>query len=82
MSFILTSITLILSSYSSPCSLGAWMGSITATGSVIAYGKLSGGLSSTALALPGRDYINAGLVSVCSFYILYAANVWCAFHCG
>jgi NAD/NADP transhydrogenase beta subunit len=43
-------------------SLGAWMGSITATGSVIAYGKLSGALDSGALALPGRDYINMGLV--------------------
>lgn len=40
------------------------MGSITATGSVIAYGKLSGSLSSTALALPGRDMINVGLVRV------------------
>ena len=40
------------------------MGSITATGSVIAYGKLSGHMSSTALALPGRDYINMGLVRV------------------
>jgi NAD(P) transhydrogenase len=41
--------------------LGAWMGSITATGSVIAYGKLSDKLSSAALALPGRDAINMGL---------------------
>lgn len=38
------------------------MGSITATGSVIAYGKLAGTLNSGALALPGRDYINMGLV--------------------
>mmetsp|Transcript_81271 Transcript_81271/g.159531 ORF Transcript_81271/g.159531 Transcript_81271/m.159531 type:complete len:1032 (+) Transcript_81271:101-3196(+) len=41
--------------------LGAWMGSITATGSIIAYGKLAGSLDSGALALPGRDYINMGL---------------------
>jgi NAD(P) transhydrogenase len=41
--------------------LGAWMGSITATGSVIAYGKLAEKLSSAALALPGRDQINIGL---------------------
>jgi NAD/NADP transhydrogenase beta subunit len=39
------------------------MGSITATGSVIAYGKLAGSLDSAALNLPGRDYINMGLVS-------------------
>jgi NAD(P) transhydrogenase len=44
--------------------LGAWMGSITATGSVIAYGKLSGNMNSAALALPGRDYINMGLAGV------------------
>eukprot|EP01035_Chromulina_nebulosa_P017810 gene17810-23420_t len=43
--------------------LGAWMGSITATGSVIAYGKLAGSLSSNALTLPGRDTINIGLAS-------------------
>jgi len=41
--------------------LGAWMGSITATGSVIAYGKLAGSLDSGALQLPGRDQINMGL---------------------
>ena len=37
------------------------MGAITATGSVIAYGKLAGSLSSAALALPSRDSINIGL---------------------
>jgi H+-translocating NAD(P) transhydrogenase len=41
--------------------LGAWMGSITATGSVIAYGKLAEKLSSNALALPFRDPLNIGL---------------------
>ena len=44
--------------------LGAWMGSITATGSVIAYGKLAEKLDSAALALPGRDQINMGLGAV------------------
>jgi NAD(P) transhydrogenase len=44
--------------------LGAWMGSITATGSVIAYGKLAEKLSSDALALPGRDAINVALAGV------------------
>ncbi|KAJ1414815.1 NAD(P) transhydrogenase beta subunit-domain-containing protein, partial [Ochromonadaceae sp. CCMP2298] len=41
--------------------LGAWMGSITATGSVIAYGKLSGKIGSGALALSFRDQLNMGL---------------------
>lgn len=44
--------------------LGAWMGSITTTGSIIAYGKLAGSMSSDALQLPGRDYINMGLGGV------------------
>lgn len=43
--------------------LGAWLGSITATGSVIAYGKLAGSLNSAPLQLPGRDMINIGLAS-------------------
>lgn len=49
-------------------SLGAWMGSITATGSLIAYGKLADKLDSGALALPGRDLINIGLVSTFEKY--------------
>eukprot|EP01040_Poterioochromonas_malhamensis_P001480 gene1480-1568_t len=44
--------------------LGAWMGSITATGSVIAYGKLSGSIDSGALQLKMRDQINIGLAGV------------------
>lgn len=43
--------------------LGAWMGSITATGSVIAYGKLAGTMSSAALQLPARDAINVSLAA-------------------
>lgn len=43
--------------------LGAWMGSITATGSVIAYGKLAGSLNSNPLQLAMRDQINIGLGS-------------------
>ena len=41
--------------------MGAWMGGITATGSAIAYGKLSENMSSTPLALPNRDYMNMGM---------------------
>jgi NAD(P) transhydrogenase len=50
--------------------LGAWMGAITATGSVIAYGKLSEQLSSAALALKGRDHINMGLGGVSALSML------------
>jgi len=41
--------------------LGAWMGSITATGSIIAYGKLAGKLSAAPLSLPIRDQLNMGM---------------------
>jgi NAD(P) transhydrogenase len=39
--------------------IGGWMGSITATGSVIAYAKLAEKMNSAPLALPGRDAANA-----------------------
>lgn len=41
--------------------LGAWMGSITFTGSIVAYGKLAGKIGSGAMTLPNRDMINIGL---------------------
>jgi NAD(P) transhydrogenase len=43
--------------------LAIFIGGITATGSMVAYGKLAGALDSAPLRLPGRDQINlAGLV--------------------
>jgi NAD(P) transhydrogenase len=44
--------------------LGAWMGAITATGSVIAWGKLSENMNSNALQLEMRDNINMALGGV------------------
>lgn len=41
--------------------LGAWMGAITTTGSIIACGKLAEVMSSAPLQLPGRDVMNAGM---------------------
>jgi NAD(P) transhydrogenase len=38
--------------------LAAVIGGVTATGSIVAFGKLNGNLGSAALALPGRDQIN------------------------
>ena len=35
---------------------------VTVTGSLIAYGKLQGSLSSAATLLPGRHALNAGLL--------------------
>lgn len=44
--------------------LATFIGGITATGSMVAFGKLSGQLSSTPLSLPGRDQINLGMLTV------------------
>jgi len=43
--------------------LGTFIGGITFTGSLIAYGKLNGNLSSNPLMLPGRHALNAGLLA-------------------
>jgi len=40
--------------------LGIWIGAVTFTGSVIAYGKLAGRVDSTAKKLPGGHLLNAG----------------------
>ncbi len=45
--------------------LGIFIGAITFTGSVVAYGKLSGRLSSGALTLPGRHAINSAAILMC-----------------
>lgn len=42
--------------------LGTYIGGVTFTGSLIAYGKLQGLLSSNPLMLPGRHAMNAGLL--------------------
>ena len=50
--------------------VGVFIGAITFTGSVIAYGKLSGVLDGKPLTLPGRNLLNAGMVLV-SIYLGY-----------
>ncbi|MDO7662950.1 MAG: NAD(P)(+) transhydrogenase (Re/Si-specific) subunit beta [Planktomarina temperata] len=49
-------------------SLGIWIGAVTFTGSVIAYGKLAGKVNSVATKLPGGHVLNAtaALVSLAS----------------
>ncbi|MFO0668897.1 MAG: NAD(P)(+) transhydrogenase (Re/Si-specific) subunit beta [Polyangiaceae bacterium] len=42
--------------------LGVFIGAITFTGSIIAFGKLRGSIRSKPLLLPGRHVINAGMV--------------------
>ena len=45
--------------------LGIFIGAITFTGSVVAYGKLAGSINGKALTLPGRHLINVGLLILC-----------------
>jgi NAD(P) transhydrogenase len=44
--------------------LATFIGGITATGSMIAFGKLAGMLDSKALTLPGRDQLNLGMLLI------------------
>jgi len=46
--------------------LGIFIGAVTFTGSIVAFGKLSGAISSSALMLPNRHKMNlaAGIVSI------------------
>lgn len=45
--------------------LGVLIGALTFTGSVIAFGKLSGKVTSKALILPGRHMLNVGIGVAC-----------------
>jgi len=44
---------------------GSWIGGITFTGSLVAFGKLQGFLKSNPLLLPGRNLFNASMAAVC-----------------
>ncbi len=44
--------------------LGVWIGAVTFTGSVIAYGKLAGRVDSTAKQLPGGHILNAAAAAL------------------
>jgi NAD(P) transhydrogenase subunit beta len=59
--------------------LGVLIGAITFTGSIVAYGKLAGKVSSKALTLPGRHAINIGAGLLClllGIMYLSGAGVW------
>ncbi len=52
--------------------LGIWIGAVTFTGSVIAYGKLAGKVDSAAKKLPGGHLLNAGAAGLSLlFTIMY-----------
>ena len=59
--------------------LGIWIGAVTFTGSVIAYGKLAGKVDSAAKKLPGGHMLNAGaalLSVVLMFMYLSGVGSW------
>jgi H+-translocating NAD(P) transhydrogenase subunit beta len=59
--------------------LGIFIGAITFTGSIVAYGKLAGKIDSKALTLPFRHQINLAAVLLCLLLgILYinGAGIW------
>ena len=45
--------------------VGVFIGAVTATGSIIAYGKLSGSIDGKALLLPARNWLNLAAVLAC-----------------
>jgi len=59
--------------------LGVFIGAVTFTGSVIAFGKLSGKVTSAAIKLPGGHVLNAG-AAIGSFVLLImylnGAGIW------
>jgi NAD(P) transhydrogenase subunit beta len=59
--------------------LGIFIGAITFTGSIVAYGKLAGRIDSKALTLPGRHAINIAAVVLCvllGFLYINGAGIW------
>ncbi len=55
-------------------SLGVWIGAVTFTGSLIAYGKLSGKVSSNAEKLPGGHLLNAGAAGLSLLCLIWYLN--------
>ena len=55
-------------------SLGIWIGAVTFTGSVIAYGKLAGKVPSAATKLPGGHVLNATAVLVSLASLIWYLN--------
>jgi H+-translocating NAD(P) transhydrogenase subunit beta len=60
--------------------LGVFVGMVTFTGSVVAYGKLRGTIGGKPWLLPGRHYLNACLIALC--LVLGARFVGAAEHSG
>ncbi|WP_438985897.1 NAD(P)(+) transhydrogenase (Re/Si-specific) subunit beta [Marivivens donghaensis] len=54
--------------------LGIFIGAVTFTGSVIAYGKLAGKVSSAATKLPGGHMLNAGAAIISAICLVWYFN--------
>jgi proton-translocating NAD(P)+ transhydrogenase subunit beta len=54
--------------------LGIFIGAVTFTGSVIAYGKLAGKVSSVATKLPGGHLLNAGAAAISGICLIWYFN--------
>ncbi len=54
--------------------LGVFIGAVTFTGSVIAYGKLAGKVSSAATKLPGGHMLNAGAAALSVICLIWYFN--------
>ncbi|MFT6984574.1 MAG: NAD(P) transhydrogenase subunit beta [Psychromonas sp.] len=50
--------------------LGIFIGAVTFTGSIVAFGKLSGKVSSSALALPGKNWINIAAITASALLLV------------
>ncbi|WP_094752343.1 Re/Si-specific NAD(P)(+) transhydrogenase subunit beta [Psychromonas sp. CD1] len=50
--------------------LGIFIGAVTFTGSLVAFGKLSGRVKSTALSLPGKNWINLSAMAISAFLLV------------
>ena len=54
--------------------LGVFIGAVTFTGSVVAYGKLAGRFRSKALVIPGRNFFNVAIVAICLVLMMMYMN--------
>ena len=58
--------------------LGVFIGAMTFTGSVVAFGKLAGQLDGKAMKLPGGHWLNMGAAAFCLLLVLYfnGGGIW------
>ena len=54
--------------------MGIWIGAVTFMGSIIAYGKLAGKVTSAATKLPGGNYLNATAAIVSVIAMIWYLN--------